>query len=104
MPGRNDDRANLGEQSSNSGSVESEERVVRPSQADREDQSAGDEGIDEASSMRGTERSESERNDVRERGRSTRGRKRSSGRNLSEEGTGFTGSDRSEEDIDRSNM
>jgi hypothetical protein len=77
MPARNNDRARLGEQDGRSGeSVESEEIVARPSQAENEeDLTAGDEGIDESEfeseseseEMRGTER---ESEDERSRSRS----------------------------------
>jgi hypothetical protein len=70
MPDRNNDRARLGEQSGrrNNESVESEEMVARPNQAENEeDLSEGDEGIDDAAPMRGSEREGVEREDGSER-------------------------------------
>lgn len=59
MPERNNDRARLGEQSGRSSnrSIESEEMVARPNQdRNQEDLTAGDEGIEDVSIMRGSER------------------------------------------------
>src|SRR5688500_10981232 len=67
MPDRNNDRARLGEQSGrrNNETVESEEIVARPNQAENEeDMVAGDEGVDDASVRSGSERDGVERESI----------------------------------------
>ncbi len=91
MPDRNRDRAMLGEQAGrrNGGSVESEEINAGPSQDENEeDLTSGDEGIDDESTMSGSEREENTDENVSEF--SGRGGQKGGSPARKREGTGYT--------------